>query len=82
MSAWQLQQAKARLSELVKRARSEGPQGITVRGEPVAVVLSHADYERLRGHRPSFVEFIRSSPLAGGKLDTGRRQTPTREATL
>jgi antitoxin Phd len=47
MSQWQLQEGKARLSELVKVAESEGPQYITVHGEPTAVVLSQNDYEKL-----------------------------------
>ena len=34
MATWQLQEAKSKFSEMVKRALSEGPQGITVRGEP------------------------------------------------
>ncbi|UUZ72302.1 type II toxin-antitoxin system prevent-host-death family antitoxin [Polaromonas sp. P1(28)-8] len=29
MSTWQLQEAKGKFSEVVKRALSEGPQGIT-----------------------------------------------------
>jgi prevent-host-death family protein len=37
---WQLQEAKARLSELVRRAVDEGPQHVSIRGEPAAVVLS------------------------------------------
>ena len=82
MRSWQLQEAKARLSELVKRAASEGPQDITVRGEAVAVVLSRAEYERLRRPKPSLVEFIRSSPLAGVKLDTRREQTRTRKVPV
>jgi len=32
---WQMQEAKARLSELVKRAESEGPQNITLRQSPL-----------------------------------------------
>ena len=39
-STWQLQEAKNRLSEVIRRARDEGPQTITVRGEPAAVVSS------------------------------------------
>ena len=42
MSTWQLQEAKCKLSEVVERALSEGPQGITVRGEPAAVLISRA----------------------------------------
>lgn len=48
MSSWQLQDAKARLSEVVKKAGEEGPQHITLHGEPAAVVLSEAEYRRLR----------------------------------
>ena len=40
MKAWQMQEAKARLSEVVKCAESEGPQYITHHGHSVAVVVS------------------------------------------
>ena len=40
MHAWQMQEAKARLSEVVKCAEREGPQNITVHGQSVAVVVS------------------------------------------
>jgi antitoxin Phd len=82
MAKWQLQEAKARLSDVVKRASSEGPQSITLRGNPVAVVLSHADYARLRRPRPSFVELMRSSPLVGVELRIKRTQTLTRDVAL
>ena len=48
MQTWQLQEAKARLSELVKRAATEGRQEITVRGEAAAVVPSRAEHEKLK----------------------------------
>jgi prevent-host-death family protein len=44
---WNVASAKARLSELLKKTRS-GPQVIENRGEPVAVVLSKAEYDRLQ----------------------------------
>ncbi|MCC7413400.1 MAG: type II toxin-antitoxin system Phd/YefM family antitoxin, partial [Gammaproteobacteria bacterium] len=53
MDTWQLQEAKARSSELVKRAANQGPQEITLRGRPVAVVLSREDFERLTGNARS-----------------------------
>ena len=65
MAVWQMQDAKARLSELVKRAESEGPQDITVHGRSVAVVLSRAAFERLSGQGMSLVEFMQASPLVG-----------------
>ena len=47
MTRWQLQDAKARLSELVKSVAAEGPQEITVHGKPAAIVLAPAEYARL-----------------------------------
>jgi prevent-host-death family protein len=55
---WQLQEAKARLSELVRRAVDEGPQHVSVRGEPAAVVLSEKEYRQLTSTRPSIVDHI------------------------
>lgn len=79
MEQWQLQDAKAHLSELVRRA-AQGPQLISVRGRPAAVLLSPEEYERLRaGPRPDLVTFLRESPLAGLDLVLEREQTPTRE---
>lgn len=81
MKTWQLQEAKARLSEVIKAAK-EGPQNITVHGESTAVVLSSAEYERLKQPRGSFVEFMRRSPLLGLELDLRRKQTLTRESDI
>jgi len=66
MKRWPLQHAKAKLSEVVA-ATSDGPQAITVRGRRVAVVLSRADFERLK-RNGSFVEFMQRSPLVGVDL--------------
>ncbi len=82
MTRWQLQEAKARLSELIKKAAKEGPQSITIHGEPTAVVLSSDEYERLKKPRGSFVEFMRRSPLYGVDLDLRREQTHMREADI
>jgi len=79
MGMWQLQEAKARLSEVVRKAAKEGPQKITVHGEPAAVLISSEDYEKLKHPRSSFVEFMRKSPLYGLDLDLPREQTSTRE---
>jgi prevent-host-death family protein len=63
MQSWQMQEAKAKLSELVKRAQLEGPQDITLHGESVAVVLSREAFERLTNPSMSLVAFMRASPL-------------------
>ena len=83
MHTWQVQEAKSRLSEVVKNAEREGPQEITVHGRPVAVVLSRADYDRLAGTSESLVAFMRRSPLAGIEdIDFPRDATLTRELSL
>jgi prevent-host-death family protein len=82
MTTWQVQEAKARLSELLKKAAAEGPQSITVRGCPTAVVLSQEDFERLQGTKLGFVELMRSSPLVGVELDLRRDSSPTREVNV
>jgi len=63
MPQWQIQEAKARLSEVVKRAQSEGPQDITMHGRSVAVVLSRETFDKLAGNEGSLVEFMQRSPL-------------------
>jgi prevent-host-death family protein len=47
MTAWKMETAKARLSEVVRQAQVHGPQRITIRGVAAAVVLSHEDYAQL-----------------------------------
>ena len=59
---WALQDAKNRFSEVVQRASREGPQTVTVRGRPAAVVISAAEYESLVGSRPSLVDDLLSGP--------------------
>jgi prevent-host-death family protein len=82
MTRWQLQEAKARFSEVVKSATTEGPQEITVRGEPAAVLLSAADYARLTREKPGFVEFLRQSPLRGVELKIARDRSAARDVAL
>ncbi len=62
MRSWQVQEAKARMSELVKCAQLE-PQDITSHGKSVAVVLSREAFDRLSQQQGSLLEFIRRSPL-------------------
>ncbi|MBB5015858.1 type II toxin-antitoxin system Phd/YefM family antitoxin [Rehaibacterium terrae] len=83
MRAWQIQEAKAHFSELVREAEQDGPQEITWHGRPVAVVLSRSEYERLTGTGQSLVEFMRRSPLHGAEdIDLDRDRSPTREVPL
>ncbi|MBI3516631.1 MAG: type II toxin-antitoxin system Phd/YefM family antitoxin [Proteobacteria bacterium] len=60
---WQLQAARANLSDVVNAA-ARAPQHITRNGRPVAVVLSAEEYRRLAKPRQSLVEFFQQSPWA------------------
>jgi len=78
---WPLQDAKARFSELVRRAVEQGPQHVSVRGEPTVVVLSERTFAELTASRPSIVDHLLAGPRWDDELvdavntrstDTGR----------
>lgn len=80
MRLWQIQEAKAHLSELVRETEAAGPQAITWHGREVAVVVSKAEYDRLTGSGQSLVEFMRRSPLFDSDdVDLTRDTSTTRE---
>jgi prevent-host-death family protein len=62
---WQMQDAKARFGELVRKAEVDGPQIVTYRGVDKAVLVSMEDYRRLEANKKSFVDHLFSGP----KLD-------------
>ena len=71
---WQLQEAKARFSEVVRSANRE-PQIITVHGKESAVVLSIEEYRKLKFPRESLVSFMEQSPWAEVELELPERQS-------
>jgi prevent-host-death family protein len=80
---WKLEDAKARFSEVVRKAQTEGPQRVTVRGRETVAVISITDLERLLPqNRPlvPLVEFMESLGLEGLNLD--RSEDRGREVDL
>lgn len=79
---WKLEDAKARFSEVVRRAKSGGPQHVTVRGKEQAVILSTRDYERLKRapKQLPLVDFMESLDLDG--LDLTRDDDRGRDVAL
>ncbi len=55
-----MQDAKNCFSEVVKRAREEGPQTVIVHGQRAAVVMSALEFDALIKPRMSFVDFLLS----------------------
>jgi len=83
MTKWQLQDAKNRLSEVVRKASDEGPQVITLRGDDAVVVVAAEDYARLtRKPKGSLVEFFRKSPSGAAALDLTRSRETGRRVEL
>ena len=80
---WSLAEAKDRLSEVVRRAEAEGPQPISERGREAAVVISAADFRRLKdpGAPRNFSDWLLNGPSLDG-IDLERDQSPGREADL
>jgi prevent-host-death family protein len=51
MTKWQLQEAKARFSELIDDTIEKGPQVVTRRGIDTAVVVSIDEWRKLRDEK-------------------------------
>ena len=77
--AWQIQEAKNKLSEVVDEAVHHGPQVITKRGVEVAVMLSYSEYRKMISLQKKLSTFFRESPLVGVDLDLSRDRTGIRE---
>lgn len=64
MHTWQLQEAKNKFSEVIRKAQTEGPQTITKHGEDAVIVMSIKDYRKFGKPSTSLVQFMSCSPLA------------------
>jgi prevent-host-death family protein len=83
MTAWQIQEAKNKLSELIDRALSEGPQVITRHGVEVVVVMPITRYKKLTATKQRLGDFFLSSPLHKSGLVIERdRQSTLRDVDL
>jgi prevent-host-death family protein len=83
-SIWILQDAKARFSELVRRARSEGPQHVTVHGREGVVVVAEEEFRRLKGDLTgaALVKTMRESPFRDADIAPERSTMPVRKVSL
>jgi prevent-host-death family protein len=69
---WQLQEAKAMLSAVIKKTQKR-PQIITVSGKNTAVILSFEQYRKLTCSGQNLFQFIQNSPLRDIELELPRR---------
>ena len=82
--AWKLQDAKAHFSQLVREAREQGPQRVTVHGKDAVVILSAEDYARLApaAALPNLHALLSSSPLRDLDFEHGSVRSPVRDVEL
>jgi len=74
---WQLQEAKAKFSELVQKAIDEGPQTVTRHGKPAVVVLSVEQFELMKKRQISLKDLL--PLLAVDEQDLDRNKDLPRE---
>jgi prevent-host-death family protein len=79
--SWSLADAKARFSSVIEQART-GPQIITKKGRPAAVVVSIEEWERRTSRPGTLADFLAASPLRGSGLRVERSKDPPRKIDL
>jgi len=81
-NVWQVQEAKARFSELLETSLADGPQIVTKRGVETAVLVPIKHWRRLqRSTRPTLKELLlapepRTEDLAPPRRPLRRRPAP------
>ncbi len=80
--AWTVASAKARFSELIDKAKSEGPQTVTRNGKPAAVLVSVEEWEKKTARQGTLTEFFQNSPLRDSGIDLVRLNHPPRKIDL
>jgi prevent-host-death family protein len=69
---WTVAEAKAKFSEIIERARSDGPQTITRNGRTAAVVVGAEEWQRKTKRVGNLAEFLAASPLRKSGLKIRR----------
>ena len=82
VETWTVVEAKAKFSEVVDKARVNGPQTITKNGRVAVVVVSAEEWERKTRRLGNLAEFFAESPLRNSALDVARTKDGPREIDL
>ena len=79
---WTVAEAKAKFSEIIERAMTEGPQTITRKGRTAAVVVGAEEWQRKTRRAGNLAEFFAGSPLRGAQLKMQPRKARARKINL
>ncbi len=69
---WTVAEAKAKFSEVLEKAQSEGPQRITRHGRTTVMVVAAKEWTRKANRKGNLVEFFAASPLSGASVKAPR----------
>lgn len=81
-NVWQLQEAKNKFSNLVDKARHDGPQVVTKHGKESVVIIAIEDYQKLNKPTSDLISFFKKSPLSDINLDLTRDKSSSRDVEL
>jgi prevent-host-death family protein len=79
---WTVAQAKAKFSEVIDKAQSDGPQTITRNGRTTAVIVAAEEWERKTRRKGTLADFFAASPLRGSGLRGQRLRGKLRKVEL
>lgn len=79
---WPVAEAKAKLSEVIDHALTNGPQTITRKGRIVVVVVAAEEWERKSKREGTLADFFAASPLRDSGLQIERLKDGAREIDL
>jgi prevent-host-death family protein len=80
--SWTIAEAKAKFSEVVEKAQSQGPQTITRHGRTTVVVVAAEEWERKTKRIGNLAEFFAASPLRGSGIKLTRLKERPRKVDL
>lgn len=79
---WTVAEAKSRLSEVLHRAETSGPQTVTRHGRTAAFVVAAEEWERKTRRAGNLAEFLARSPLRQSRVKVERRKDSPRKVEL
>jgi prevent-host-death family protein len=82
MHAWTVAKAKAKFSEVIDKAKSDGPQSVTRHGRRAVVIVAAEEWERKMKRKGNLAEFFAASPLRGSGTKVRRLPGGVRKVDL
>ena len=77
---WTVAEAKAKFSEVIEKAHTDGPQTITRNGRRAAVLVAAEEWERKTRRKGTLAEFFAASPLVGSGIKIGKLRIRLRKS--